>query len=52
VARRGRRLRDGVLSRLKRDAGKNKVVRLSPVTANGWLSVLKTICAAERALAR
>jgi hypothetical protein len=30
----------------KRDEGKNRIVRLSPVTANGWLSILKVICAA------
>jgi Phage integrase family len=33
-------------SRRKRDAGKNRIVRLSPVTANGWISLLKVICAA------
>lgn len=37
---------DGMPSARKRDEGKNKLVRLSPVTANGWLSILKVICAA------
>ena len=29
-----------------RDQGKHKIVKLSPVTANGWLSTLKVISAA------
>jgi hypothetical protein len=39
-------IRDGMPSRRKRDAGKNRIVKLSPVTANGWISILKVICAA------
>jgi hypothetical protein len=39
-------IRDGMPSRRKRDAGKNLIVPLSPVTANGWLSILKGICTA------
>jgi hypothetical protein len=39
-------IRDGMPSRRKRDAGKNRIVRLSPITANGWLSILKVVCAA------
>jgi hypothetical protein len=39
-------IRDGMPSTRKRDEGKNRIVRLSPVTANGWLSILKVICAA------
>jgi hypothetical protein len=39
-------IRDGMPSRRKRDAGKNRIVPLSPVTANGWISILKGICAA------
>lgn len=39
-------LRDGMPSTRKRDEGKGKIVKLSPVTANGWLSILKVICAA------
>jgi hypothetical protein len=39
-------IRDGMPSRRKHDAGKNKIVHLSPVTANGWISILKVICAA------
>jgi integrase len=42
----GRWMRDGMPSRRKRDAGKSTLVHLSPVTANGWLSILKTICTA------
>jgi hypothetical protein len=42
----GRWIRDGMPSRRKRDAGKGKVVHLAPVTANGWLPILKTICTA------
>jgi len=41
-------IRDGMPSSRKRDLGTNKTVRLSPVTANGWLSILKTICAAMK----
>jgi len=37
-------LRDGMPSTRKRDAG--KLVKLSPATANGWLSILKVICTA------
>jgi hypothetical protein len=39
-------IRNGMPSRCKRDAGKNKLVHLSPVTANGWISILKVVCAA------
>ena len=39
-------IRDGMPSTRKRDEGKHKIVKLSPVTANGWLSILKVICAA------
>jgi hypothetical protein len=39
-------IRDGMPSRRKRDAGKNRIVKLSPITANGWLSILKVVCAA------
>jgi hypothetical protein len=39
-------IRDGMPSSRKRDEGKNRIVKLSPVTANGWLSILKVICAA------
>ena len=39
-------IRDGMPSTRKRDEGKQKIVKLSPVTANGWLSILKVICAA------
>lgn len=42
----GRWIRGGVPSIRKRDAGKNRIVELSPITANGWLSILKVICAA------
>jgi integrase len=42
----GRWIRDGMPSVRKKDAGKNRLVKLSPVTANGWISVLKVICAA------
>jgi Phage integrase family len=41
-------MRDGMPSRRKRDAGKNKTVPLSPVTANGWISILKGICTAMK----
>jgi hypothetical protein len=41
-------IRKGMPSRRKRDLGTGKTVRLSPVTANGWLSILKTICAAMK----
>lgn len=44
----GRWIRDGMPSRRKRDAGKNKIVNLSPVTANGWISILKSICSAMK----
>jgi hypothetical protein len=37
-------MRDGMPSTRKRDAG--KLVKLSPVTANGWISILKVICGA------
>jgi len=40
----GRWIRDGMPSIRKKDAGKNVIVKLSPVTANGWLSILKVIC--------
>jgi hypothetical protein len=40
----GRWLRDGMPSSRQRDKG--KLVHLSPVTANGWISILKVICAA------
>ncbi len=40
----GRWLRDGMPSSRTRDKG--KLVRLSPTTANGWISILKVICAA------
>ena len=39
-------IRNGMPSRRKRDAGKNKLVHLSPMTANGWISILKVVCAA------
>jgi hypothetical protein len=39
-------IRDGMPSVRKRDLGKSRIVKLSPVTANGWLSILKVICAA------
>jgi hypothetical protein len=39
-------IRDGMPSRRKKDAGTNRIVRLSPSTANGWISILKVICAA------
>jgi hypothetical protein len=39
-------IRDGMPSRRKRDAGKDRIVALSPVTANGWISILKVICTA------
>jgi len=39
-------IRDGMPSIRKRDEGKNVIVKLSPVTANGWLSILKVICTA------
>jgi hypothetical protein len=39
-------VRDGMPSRRKRDAGNHKLVSLSPVTANGWISILKGICGA------
>jgi hypothetical protein len=39
-------IRDGMPSSRKRDEGKHKIVKLSPVTANGWLSILKVICTA------
>ena len=42
----GRWLHDGMPSSRKRDIGKNRIVKLSPVTANGWISILKVICAA------
>ena len=42
----GRWIRDGMPSIRKRDAGKNRIVKLSPITANGWLSILKVVCAA------
>jgi hypothetical protein len=41
-------IRDGMPSRRKRDVDTNKTVKLSPVTANGWLSILKTICKAMK----
>ena len=31
----------------ERDKGKSKLVKLSPVTANGWISILKVICGAN-----
>ena len=37
-------VRDGMPSMRERDHG--KLVKLSPVTANGWLSILKVICTA------
>jgi hypothetical protein len=40
----GRWLRDGMPSSRAREKG--KLVRLSPVTANGWVSILKVICGA------
>jgi hypothetical protein len=40
----GRWLRDGMPSSRARDKG--KLVKLSPVTANGWISILKVICTA------
>lgn len=39
-------LREGMPSLRQRDQGKNKRVKLSPVTANVWISVLKVICGA------
>jgi hypothetical protein len=39
-------LRDGMPSMRERDKGKGKLVKLSPVTANGWISILKVICGA------
>jgi hypothetical protein len=39
-------MRDGKPSARKRDEGKGKLVKLSPVTANGWLSILKVVCTA------
>lgn len=41
-------IRDGMFSIRARDAGKEKLVALSPVTANGWISILKVICGAMR----
>jgi hypothetical protein len=38
-------MRDGMPSRRKKDEGKNKLVSLAPRTANGWMSILKVICA-------
>ncbi len=40
----GRWLRDGMPSSREREKG--KLVHLSPVTANGWISILRVICAA------
>jgi hypothetical protein len=37
-------IRDGMPSVRKRDQG--KLIKLSPVTANGWISILKVICTA------
>jgi integrase len=34
------------LQKRARAAEKNRIVRLSPVTANGWISILKVICTA------
>jgi hypothetical protein len=39
-------MRDGMPSTRKSDQGKSRLVTLSPVTANGWISILKVICAA------
>jgi hypothetical protein len=39
-------MREGMPSMRQRDRGKNKRVKLSPVTANVWISVLKVICGA------
>jgi hypothetical protein len=39
-------IRDGMPSMRKRDEGRDTIVKLSPVTANGWLSILKVISAA------
>jgi hypothetical protein len=39
-------IRSGMPSMRKQDAGKNRLVKLSPVTANGWISILKVICTA------
>jgi hypothetical protein len=44
----GRWTRDGMPSRRKRDVGKGVLVHLSPITANGWVSILKTICTAMK----
>jgi hypothetical protein len=41
-------IRHGMPSLRKRDEGKGVLLKLSPVTANGWLSILKTICTAMR----
>jgi len=42
----GRWIRDGMPSIRKKDLGKKRIVKLSPVTANGWISILKVICGA------
>ena len=39
-------IRNGMPSIRKRDQGKGIQVKLAPATANGWISVLKVICAA------
>jgi hypothetical protein len=39
-------LRDGMPSIRKGDEDKNRIVKLSPVTANGWIAILKEICSA------
>jgi hypothetical protein len=39
-------LDEGIPSRRKKDAGTNRLVRLSPSSANGWIPILKVICAA------
>ncbi len=39
-------IRNGMPSMRKGDEGTGRLVRLSPVTANGWLSILKVICTA------
>jgi Phage integrase family len=41
-------IREGMPSSRKRDIGTGKTVKLSPITANGWISILKTICSAMK----
>ena len=39
-------IKHGMPSIRKRDAGKRVLVKLSPATANGWISILRVICRA------